>query len=342
MIIGITGMYASGKDTMAEYLEKKGFQHHSLSDEIRQELKERRLKPIRENMINCGNELREKFGADILAERIKMKLRKNKNYVLTSIRNQEEVKSLAKLSDFILVSVAADVKERFVRISDRKREGDPKTVKELIEKEKGEKSSKKTKQQLHTVAKMAKIIIKNEGTVEELHKKIDRLILDLRKKFQKPRPSWDEYFIGITREVAKRATCLRGKIGVVIVKNKMILSTGYNGSPRNLPHCTEVGCKIWRTIDENGNEKENCLRTVHGELNAIVQAAILGISTEGATLYGTYKPCSVCMKLIINAGIVRVVCEKNYNDDFTDKLAKEAGMNLIIHQPDKDSFEEFE
>ncbi len=156
------------------------------------------------------------------------------------------------------------------------------------------------------------------------------------------RPSWDEYFLNIAREVSKRATCLRGKIGVVLVKDKRIISTGYNGSPRGLPHCTEVGCRVWKTIDENGKEEERCLRTVHGELNAIAQAAMFGVSTEGATLYGTYKPCSVCMKLVINAGIKKVICEKNYHDNLTDEIAKQAGVEIIILEPNKSSLDTVE
>ncbi len=153
------------------------------------------------------------------------------------------------------------------------------------------------------------------------------------------RPSWDKYFLNITKEISKRATCLRGKIGVAIVKDKRIISTGYNGSPKGLPHCTEVGCKIRKTIDEEGQEETRCLRTVHGEQNAIAQAALHGVSTEGATLYGTYKPCSICMKLIINAGITKVVCEKNYHDNITEELAKDANVELIILEPEKDSLD---
>ncbi len=341
MIIGVTGMYASGKDTIAQHLEKKGFLHYSLSDEIREEAKRRKIAVTRNNLINLANELRNKFGPRILADRvrIKMRLHPSKDYVVTSIRNPEETRSLQEESDFILIAASADPKLRFEWLKLRAREEDPKTFREFVEKEKIEQSADPTKQQLHKVISQAKIVLHNEGTIEELQRKADKMLLDLRKKFQKPRPSWDEYFINITREVAKRATCLRGKIGVAIVKDKRIIATGYNGSPRGLPHCTEVGCRIWKTIDENGKEEQRCLRTVHGEMNAIAQAAVHGVSTEGATLYGTYKPCNVCMKLIINAGIKKVICEKNYHDGLTDELAKEARVPLIIYEPDRDSLE---
>lgn len=341
MIIGLTGGYAAGKDTVADILIKKGFSHVSLSDILREELKIRKKKPIRDNLIVIGNELRTNYGPSILAERALLKTKDDKNYVFTSIRNPSEVKLLMKKENFVMVNITSPDEVRFARIVKRRREGDPASIIELRDKERLENTSNPNSQQLDKVAKMAKVILDNNGTMEQLNSKVNKLILDLRKKFQKPRPSWDDYFISITDEVAKRATCLRGKIGVVIVKNKRIICTGYNGSPKGLPHCTEVGCKVWTTIDDSGKEKENCLRTVHGELNAIAQAALHGVSTEGATLYGTYKPCSVCMKLIVNAGIVRVVCKKNYNDLLTDEIAKRAKVELIVHQPDKSSFEEF-
>ncbi|MFH0987238.1 MAG: cytidine/deoxycytidylate deaminase family protein [Candidatus Micrarchaeota archaeon] len=150
-----------------------------------------------------------------------------------------------------------------------------------------------------------------------------------------PRISWDEYFLNIAKEIARRATCESGKIGAVIVKNKKIISTGYNGAPRGLPHCHDVGCLMMETTYGDGVQKKRCLRTIHSELNAIIQAAMHGVSTDGATLYGLYKPCSQCMKAIINAGIKRVVCLNNYEDVYTDELAKVAGIELVIFNKDK-------
>ena len=147
----------------------------------------------------------------------------------------------------------------------------------------------------------------------------------------KNRPSWDEYFMNITKEVAKRSTCNRLDVGAVIVKDKRILSTGYVGSPKGLPHCIEVGCLIRKTLDENGKEKENCIRTVHAEQNAVVQAALHGVSTEGSTIYITDEPCPICTKIIINAGINRVVCGREYHDaGLSRSILKEAGVKLEI------------
>lgn len=127
------------------------------------------------------------------------------------------------------------------------------------------------------------------------------------------RPSWDEYFMEIARAVAKRATCDRGRSGCVIARNKQILVTGYVGSPIGLPHCDDVGHQMKVMVHEDGRQTQHCVRTTHAEQNAIVQAAKIGVSIDNATLYCKMTPCSVCARMIINASIVRVVCEKRYH-----------------------------
>ena len=145
------------------------------------------------------------------------------------------------------------------------------------------------------------------------------------------RPSWDEYFMNIAREVGKRGTCDRGRNGAVIVKSKRIISTGYVGAPTGLEHCDEVGHLFMKTIDENGHTSEHCVRTTHAEQNAITQAAQHGVSTEGATLYEKFEPCFTCAKMIINAGIKRVVCEKRYHAArLTREFFEKAGVALIV------------
>jgi dCMP deaminase len=128
------------------------------------------------------------------------------------------------------------------------------------------------------------------------------------------RPTWDEYFMELANAVAKRATCDRGRSGCVIVREKQILVSGYVGSPRGLPHCDEVGHLMKKMMHEDGRVSEHCMRTVHAEQNAICQAARLGISLQGATLYCRMTPCRTCAMLIINCGIERVVCERKYHD----------------------------
>ena len=128
------------------------------------------------------------------------------------------------------------------------------------------------------------------------------------------RPSWDEYFMEVAHTVSKRATCDRGRSGCVIARDKQILVTGYVGSPRGLPHCDDVGHLMKKVLHEDDHITQHCMRTVHAEQNAICQAARLGIPLEGATLYCRMTPCRTCAMLIINCGIVRVVCERKYHD----------------------------
>lgn len=144
------------------------------------------------------------------------------------------------------------------------------------------------------------------------------------------RPTWDEYFMEVCRAIAKRATCNRGRSGCVIARDHQILVTGYVGSPVGLPHCDDVGHKIKRITHEDGTVTEHCVRTVHAEQNAICQAARLGISIEGATLFCKMTPCRTCAMMIINCGIKRVVAEKRYHDSAdTIEMFKQAGVELI-------------
>jgi len=143
------------------------------------------------------------------------------------------------------------------------------------------------------------------------------------------RPTWDEYFMEVASTVAKRATCDRGRSGCVIAREKQILVTGYVGSPRGLPHCDDVGHLMKKVLHEDDRVTQHCMRTVHAEQNAICQAARLGISLEGATLYCRMTPCRTCAMLIINCGIVRVVCERKYHDGKeSEEMFLQAGVSL--------------
>ena len=142
------------------------------------------------------------------------------------------------------------------------------------------------------------------------------------------RPSWDEYFMQITELVATRSTCLRRKVGALLVKEKRILSTGYNGAPRNLPHCRQVGCLRNQLNIPSGERQEIC-RGLHAEQNAIIQAALYGISIKESTLYCTHQPCITCSKMIINAGIKRIVFQGKYPDLLARQMLEEAKTELI-------------
>lgn len=149
------------------------------------------------------------------------------------------------------------------------------------------------------------------------------------------RPSWDQYFMDLARLVATRSTCLRRKVGAVLVRDKRILATGYNGAPRGMKHCLEIGCIRDEMNIPSGTRAEIC-RAIHGEQNAIIQCALYGTSSEGSTIYITHQPCSVCTKMLINAGVKRLVYEQPYPDEFALNLIKESGIKFEQWQPKKD------
>lgn len=141
------------------------------------------------------------------------------------------------------------------------------------------------------------------------------------------RPSWDQYFMEIARQVATRSTCLRRHVGAVIVQDKRILCTGYNGAPRGMEHCDVAGCLREELHIPSGQRQEIC-RGLHAEQNAIIQAAVSGVSIKGATIYITHSPCVLCAKMIINAGIERVVIKGDYPDELAMDMLSEAGVQV--------------
>ncbi len=145
------------------------------------------------------------------------------------------------------------------------------------------------------------------------------------------RLSWDEYFINIMHAVGERATCDRGRSGCVIVKDKKIIATGYVGAPAGCAHCDDNGHEMQTVLLEDNTQSKHCVRTTHAEQNAIAQAARYGVATDDATLYCKMTPCYICAKIIINAGIKRVVSEKNYHAGARSKeVFKEAGVSYEL------------
>jgi len=142
------------------------------------------------------------------------------------------------------------------------------------------------------------------------------------------RPSWDEYFIEITKVVSKRSTCLRRKVGAVIVKDKRILSTGYNGAPSGLKHCGEIGGCLREQMHVPSGERHELCRGLHAEQNAIIQAAVHGVSIKDSVLYCTTHPCIICAKMIINSGIKEIVISTSYPDKESKKILKESGIKV--------------
>jgi dCMP deaminase len=148
------------------------------------------------------------------------------------------------------------------------------------------------------------------------------------------RPSWDDYFMDLMKQVAQRATCDRGKSGCVIVKDRRIVATGYVGSPPGFPHCDEAGHLMKKVLDEDGTVREHCVRTIHAEQNAICQAARYGIPLEGTTLYCRMEPCRTCALLIVSVGIKRVVAQRLYHaGQDTREMFRTADVELVVTDP---------
>lgn len=331
MIIGLTGENCSGKGTGSNHLIKKGFHYFSLSDVIREELKKEGKEPTRESMVAKGNELRQKNGA-ILAIKIIERLEKDRNYIIDSIRLPAEVKELKKLNGFFLVYITASKETRFERMNARGRIGDPTTFEEFLRIEKiEEQNADKKKQNLKETAKLADKTLMNDGSFTNLYDNVDKMLSELSSDFKLVRPSWDEYFMSIAKTVATRSNCIKRKVAAIIVKDKRIISTGYNGTPRGIKNCSDGGCERCASFGESGKNLADCV-CCHGEENAIVQASYHGVPIKDATIYSTFSPCLLCTKMIINSGIKEVVYSSDYPlADISLKLLKEAGILVRKH-----------
>ncbi len=333
MIIGLTGRNCAGKGTVAEYLKKKGFFYHSLSDVIREELATEGKTITRAAMVEKGNEMRAKDGPGALAKKTINKMLKDRNYVIDSIRVPAEVNELRKLPNFFLLRVEAPLELRFARMKARGRESDPKTLEAFVEIENRElENADEAKQNIIVCESMADKVIQNDADVDALHDRIDALLAGLSGEFKLERPSWDDYFMNIARTVATRSNCMKRHTAAVIVRDKRIISTGYNGTPRGVKNCSEGGCPRCNNFADAGTKLDECTCS-HGEENAIVQAAYHGVSLKGAVLYSTFSPCMPCAKMIINAGIAEVVYNAEYAlAETAAKMLREAGVMLREHK----------
>jgi len=326
LIIGLTGKNGSGKGEVAEALRGLNFQYYSLSDALRDELTTQGKEVTRDNLIEVGNYLRKTFGPSVLAGKILEKIEGDKNYVIDSIRNPYEVHALKKRKNFSLVCVSAVPEIRFERLKQRARENDPQTLEDFLVLEEKEAKGDEHTQNLDATAELADVIIDNNDSIDVLHEKVKEVIQALSRKTS--RPDWDEYFMGIAKVVALRSSCIKRKVASVLVKDKRIVSTGYNGTPRGVKNCNEGGCPRCNSFAKSGSKLDECFCS-HAEENAITQAAYHGVNIKGATLYTTFSPCLMCTKMIINSGLVEVV----YNHDYSVVksaflLLSEAGVKV--------------
>lgn len=142
------------------------------------------------------------------------------------------------------------------------------------------------------------------------------------------RLTWDQYFMTITQQVAERSTCNRAKVGAVIVRDRNILATGYNGAPVGMPHCTEAGCLIYESKTPYGEVEQNCFRTIHAEINAIAQAAKNGSTIKDSSIYVTHTPCIHCIKVLVNTGIKTVYYESPYKLDTLEEILRNTRVHM--------------
>jgi len=327
MILGLAGRNGAGKGEVVRYLEARSFAPWSLSDVIREDLRARGVDETRERMIEAGNAIRARFGPGGLAVRLLERLEPDRNAVVDSIRHPAEVEALRKHTpSFRLIWVDAPEDVRFARVRERGRSGDPASLEELRRLEARELGSDDpAAQQLLAVRELADFTIANDGSLEQLHRRVQEV---LERSYFFERPGWDEYFMAIARVVASRSNCVKRKVAAVITVDRRIISTGYNGTPRGVRNCNEGGCPRCNAFAEGGTRLDECLCS-HGEENAITQAAYHGVSVRGGTLYTTFSPCLTCTKMIINAGIVEVIYNADYPLGGTAlELLREAGVKV--------------
>ncbi|HEB89391.1 MAG TPA: hypothetical protein ENI85_07455 [Deltaproteobacteria bacterium] len=325
MIIGVAGRNGAGKGEFVRFLADRSFTVLSLSDVIRKELADRGLPETRERMIEVGQEMRRQSGPGALAQRLVSQLQPDRNYAIDSVRHPVEVEILRNAGQpFHLVWIDAKLETRFARIRARGRSGDPETLGELELLEARERgSSDPNRQQLDAVRELADDILTNDGSLEDFRAEIQAWVQD-RLSFE--RPGWDDYFMDIARVVASRSNCVKRKVAAVVTRDKRIISTGYNGTPRGTTNCNEGGCPRCNDLARGGTRLDECLCS-HAEENAITQAAYHGVSLKGGTVYSTFSPCLQCTKMIINAGLDEVVYQSDYPlGKVSLELLREAGV----------------
>jgi len=327
MRVGVAGLNAAGKGEVVRLLERRGFYPVSLSDVIREDLARDGLEPTREHMIERGSALRERFGPAVLAERVQRNLPGDRNHVIDSIRHPAEVEALRSGGAFLLIWVEASPRVRFERSQARARGGDGNTFEAfqaLEARELG--SANASAQQLLAVKGLADETLSNDGSLPELEHQLGEVLRD--KLFFRDRPSWDEYFMSIARVVASRSNCIKRKVGSIIARDRRIISTGYNGTPRGVRNCNEGGCPRCAGAAESGSRLDECLCS-HAEENAITQSAYHGVSVRGGSIYTTFCPCLMCTKMIINAGLDEVVYDSHFPlGDVSIALFREAGVKI--------------
>ena len=332
--VGLTGYMGSGKGEIAKILQKRGFKYVSLSDMVREEATKRGLEHTRENLQATGNDLREKHGAGVLGMKAREAIAKeaDSNWVVDGIRNPACIAELKELSDFQVLGVSAGNEILVKRLMDRKRGGLKLTrdgILEKLEKEKGV-GEPPEGQQVKKCLENVDHFILNEGSLENLEEKFEHF---MKLWNGEGRPTFDEVFMEISYTWANRSTCLRRKVGAVIAKDGQQLTAGYNGAPRGVPHCAEMGGCLREKLGIPSGQRHEICRGTHAEQNAITQAAKFGINIEGGTLYCNTFPCVICTKMILNGGLAKVVYDSDYDDPLSKEiLAQQSSLELVRYE----------
>ncbi len=332
MRIGVAGLNGAGKTEVVRFFERRSFYPVSLSDVIREDLAGDGLEPTRENMIERGRALRERYGSAVLAERAIATLPSDRHHVIDSIRHPAEIEALKAAGSFALLWVSAEARTRFARSQARGRAGDGDSFEQFEELEARELASADgAAQQLLAVAALADETLSNDGDLAGLESQLDALLRGAL--LFRDRPGWDEYFMNLATVVATRSNCVKRMVGAIVVTDRRVISTGYNGTPRGVQNCNEGGCPRCNGGAEAGTRLDECLCS-HAEENAITQAAYHGVSVRGATLYTTFSPCLMCTKMTINAGIQEVVYGTSLPlEDISSSLLREAGVKVRRGEP---------
>jgi len=336
MIIGVTGTNGSGKSTVVEILQSRGFHVLSLSDFLRDEAERRGLPPKdRTTLRQLGNELREEYGAGYLMEQALGSIRRPMDsYVIDSIRNPAEAEALMRSKhNTMFLGIDASPHIRYKRIVERAaatgRIEAMKTYDEFLRDEEVENRADPNCQRLRATLDLAEIVFLNNGTEEELAAKVIRHLNRMPDAYA-AKLGWEEYFMTIAKDASRKSSCVKRHVGAIIVRDKKILATGYNGTPKGVQNCDQGGCE--RCNDDtipSGERLEECI-CVHAEQNAIAQAALSGARVDNAEIYSTTLPCIGCAKLLINAGVTRIF----YGEDYPNTKSKEllAGVKVPLIQ----------
>ena len=321
----------SGKGELVKLLQQRGFTYISLSDAVRAEATKRGLEHSREHLQQVGNQLREEHGAGVLGKKIRETVEQEmeRRWVIDGIRNPGEWEELKHLPDFEMIGVTASPDTIIERITRRNREGTPLSREEVLAKLNKERGIGEPPegQQVQRCLDQADFLIVNEGTLEDLDAKLTHFE---RLESGEDRPTFHEVFMEIAYTWAKRATCLRRRVGAVIAKDKQQLTAGYNGAPRGVPHCAEMGGCLRAKLGIPSGQRAEICRGTHAEQNAITQAAKFGISIEGSTLYCNTFPCVICAKMILNAGITTVVYDSDYDDPLSKEILGQQSLLTLV------------